>query len=441
MNAVVPDPIPSFVPSVSTDDFVYELPEDRIATHPRQNRERSRLLVCDAGSGQVEHRRFDELAWMVPPDAMLVLNDTKVVRARIVLHKETGGRVEFMLLEPVEPSPDPAVALAARHDACWNCMIGGVKKLRSQPRLHARVGEGDDAIEITAIVEERLDDCFRVRFRWSPPERTFGEVLERAGRMPLPPYIKRESTPSDVDTYQTVYAQREGAVAAPTAGLHFTPQLLDRMASRGVSIGRVTLHVGAGTFKQVESGRVDEHVMHRERISVTAEVLQMLAEHARLRQEGTARPFVMVGTTSLRTVESLYWFGARLMLCGESRIELSVDQWDPYRLADEHASLPSAADALQAVVEWHAALGGPDVSGHTGLFIVPGYEFRACDALITNFHQPGSTLILLVGAFLGRELWRRAYDQALGNGYRFLSYGDSSLLIGSNGRFSLPESQ
>jgi S-adenosylmethionine:tRNA ribosyltransferase-isomerase len=339
------------------------------------------------------------------------------------MHRPTGGRVEIFLLDPLEPSHDPALALAAHGESVWSCMIGGARKVAGGGELHGTFGEDG---EFSAIVEGREEDGFRVRFRWRPEQLSFAEVLEAVGRIPLPPYIRRDATDADADTYQTVYAEQEGAVAAPTAGLHFTQKTLSSLQSKGVLIERVTLHVGAGTFKQVKGDDVTAHQMHQERIAVSAETLGAMIEHAERRRDSHSSPFVIVGTTSLRTVESLYWFGARL-LAGEDidDPELVVEQWDPYRLSAQ--LLPDLVDALVAVDQWRGDREA--VAGRTRILIVPGYEFRCCDALVTNFHQPGSTLILLVGALLGHALWKRVYDEALANGYRFLSYGDSSLLI------------
>jgi S-adenosylmethionine:tRNA ribosyltransferase-isomerase len=413
----------SYIPSVSLSDYSYDLPESRIAPFPLAERDTSRLLVCDIPSGRIDHRTFSELPSLIPSDAMLILNDTRVVRARIVMHRPTGGRVEIFLLDPLEPSHDPALALAAHGECIWSCMIGGARKVAGGGGLHGTFGEDG---EFSATVEGRVEDGFRVRFKWRPESLTFAEVLEAVGRIPLRPYIKRDETDADDVTYQTVYAEQEGAVAAPTAGLHFTPTTLSSLTSKGVQITRVTLHVGAGTFKQVKGDDVTAHQMHQERIAVSAGTLGAMIAHAKRRRDSLSSPFVIVGTTSLRTLESLYWFGARLLAhddVGED--ELVVEQWDPYRLSREH--LPDLVDALVAVDHWR---GDRDaVTGRTRILIVPGYEFRCCDALVTNFHQPGSTLILLVGALLGHSLWKRVYDEALANGYRFLSYGDSSLLV------------
>lgn len=422
----------SYIPEVTVAEYAYELPEERVAFHPLAHRDRSRLLVADVRTKRIEHHIFSDLVSMIPSDAMLVVNDTRVVRARIVMRKETGGRVELFLLEPIEPSPDPARALAARGESVWQCMIGGARKIRHDGEIRGTFPGRDGTVELTASVEAAGGEGYGVRFRWTPEHLSFADVLEEAGRVPLPPYIKRETVESDATTYQTVYAEQEGAVAAPTAGLHFTPEMLEAIQQKGVAIEQVTLHVGAGTFKQVAGERVEEHEMHQERIVVTQETLQSLIGHARRRRESPEAPLVLVGTTTLRTMETLYWFGVRLIASDRGANELEeivVEQWDPYRLSAQLDSLPDLHDALEAVEGWRSTMGLNPMFGRTRILIVPGYEFRGCDGLITNFHQPGSTLILLVAALLGKEFWRRVYDEALTSGYRFLSYGDSSLLI------------
>lgn len=461
---------PDYIPEIRPAEYEYTLPDDRIAVRPAAQRDESRLLLCDARSRDIAHRRFGDLPRLIPPGATLVVNDTRVVRARLHLYRESGGKVEVLLTDPLSPSSDPAVALAARGESVWRCMVGGLKKIRNGGEIRApfplalpeetserekkkKEGreereEGKDAGRkgeppaaegighgmLYARLKEEDEAGPVLRFRWTPAEMSFAEVIERAGHVPLPPYIKRRDLPEDVSSYQTVYAEREGAVAAPTAGLHFTPDVLERIAARDIRTVRVTLHVGAGTFAPMKGERVGEHPMHAERIAVSEAALHSLLEAAG-RRERTGAPLVVVGTTSLRTLESLYWYGVRLLRneIDSSSSEPVVDQWDPYRLEREGA-LPSLREALQQVANRVASGGGGDnrdgVSGVTRLMIVPGYRFRACDALITNFHQPGSTLVLLVAAFLGKDLWRRAYDTALQEGYRFLSYGDSSLLIG-----------
>lgn len=416
-------------------DFHYDLPDDRIAAYPLEHRDRSRLLVCRIPEKSIDHRTFADLPSIIPPDAMLVMNDTRVVRARIVMHKETGGRVEFFLLEPTHPSRDPAVALAARGAATWVCMVGGARKIRQGDALEAIVLRGAEEIHLRVSIEgQDLAGGYHVSFRWEPQEASFAELLESIGTVPLPPYIKRSAVSGDVSGYQTVYAVSDGAVAAPTAGLHFTPGVLAALDARGIATERVTLHVGAGTFRPVKGEHIEEHRMHEERIVVSQRTLDHLRRHAALRAaSSTGHPFVLVGTTTLRTIESLYWFGVRIM-AGEigdadAPEDLLVAQWDPYRLERKLGARPDALSALEAVEGWRSAQGIDAIAGRTSLLIVPGYRFALCDALITNFHQPGSTLILLVGALLGHDLWRRVYDEALAAGYRFLSYGDSSILI------------
>jgi S-adenosylmethionine:tRNA ribosyltransferase-isomerase len=421
----------SVVPPVSLAEYHYDLPDSRIATHPLPERDRSRLLVTDVAAGAISHHIFSDLPSLIPADAMLVVNSTRVVRARIIMQRRTGGRVEIFLLEPVEPSNDPARALAAHGESIWACMVGGARKLAKEGELRGSFAAPDGGeIELRASLAGEHPEGFLIRFRWSPEALSFAELLEAAGKIPLPPYIKRDATDEDAGTYQTVYAREEGAVAAPTAGLHFTPAVLDALERRGVKIERVALHVGAGTFKQVK-GEVAEHEMHQERIVVARDTLAALIDHAERRERSMSSPFVLVGTTSLRTMESLYWLGARLIAGEKVEGELLVEQWDPYRLTDElgEARLPSPADALRAVERWRASHGMGAVGGRTGIMIVPGYRFMICDALITNFHQPGSTLILLVGALLGHDLWRRVYRTALEEGYRFLSYGDACLFV------------
>lgn len=425
----------SYIPSVSLSDYSYTLPPERIAERPLPERDASRLLVCRTAGGSIEHRMFRDLPSLIPPDALLVLNDTRVVRARIVMQRETGGRVELFLLEPIAPSHDPAVALAATGEGVWLCMVGGARKFAREGELHGRFSVGGGELHLHATLLERREEGFAVRFRWEPDSTSMADLLEVVGRIPLPPYIKREATEDDALTYQTVYARHEGAVAAPTAGLHFTPAIIGELRDRGVRMAHVALHVGAGTFKQVK-GDVASHEMHQERIVVSAAALAVLIDQARNRRDRSGHPLIVVGTTSLRTLESLYWFGARLVTgySDEMTGELLVEQWDPYRLESEREDLPDLPEALEAVERWRIARSADAVSGRTGIIIVPGYRFRCCDALITNFHQPDSTLILLVAALLGGDLWRRVYTEALEKGYRFLSYGDSSMLVLGEGK-------
>ncbi|MCC6400666.1 MAG: S-adenosylmethionine:tRNA ribosyltransferase-isomerase [Flavobacteriales bacterium] len=399
---------------LSVSSVLYDLPADRIAQHPPADRGSSRLLVYR--DGVIEDRIFADLPALLPAGALLVMNDTRVVNARLHFHKDTGARIEVFCLEPAHGGPVEE-AFQQVDEAEWRCALGNAKRWKQGPLGQLfRSPQGD-----VQLFAERLPDDghgTRVRFHWLPGGLTFAEVLARAGKVPLPPYMHRDAAVEDQERYQTVFARCEGSVAAPTAGLHFTPALLETLRSRGVQQARVTLHVGAGTFQPVHADTMAGHAMHRERILVGREVVQLLHDSAGV------RPIVVTGTTSLRTIESLYWHGARI-LRGSDPVELHVDQWEPYEfpLADH----PGVREALGAVLRWMDDRGMDQVTGSTALLIAPGYRMRLADALITNFHQPGSTLLLLVAACVGQD-WRRIYDHALSGGYRFLSYGDASLL-------------
>ena len=379
-------------------DYVYALPDARIAKHPPAERGDSKLLVYRGG--QITHRPFRAIADELPADALLVFNDTRVIPARIVLHKPTGARVEVFLLEPLLPSAAHEEVMNSTAACTWRCMIGNARKWRIGTALR----HPDLAFAATRTARDE------VRFAWTGA--TFGELLTAIGRLPLPPYIDRAVEAADRERYQTVYARAEGAVAAPTAGLHFTDEVLAELSARGLRREHVTLHVSAGTFQPVKSENVAEHPMHREQVWVHRRTVDALLE---------ARPTIPVGTTSLRTLESLYWFGVRLHHgLGDG---FAVRQNDPYELEPI-----DAAEALRLVRDHMDAGGLERIGGQTEVFFYPGYAFRVCDGLVTNFHQPGSTLVLLVAAFIGED-WRAVYEAALGEGYRFLSYGDSSLLL------------
>ncbi|MBK6629236.1 MAG: S-adenosylmethionine:tRNA ribosyltransferase-isomerase [Flavobacteriales bacterium] len=392
----------------------YELPADRIAQHPPADRGSSRLLVYR--EGMIEDRTFADLPGLLPATSLLVMNDTRVVNARLHFHKDTGARIEVFCLEPAHGG---AVEEAFQQvgEAEWRCALGNAKRWKQGPLGQLfRSPHGD----VKLFAERSPDDGYgpRVRFNWLPEGLTFAEVLARAGQVPLPPYMHRDAVVEDQERYQTVFARSEGSVAAPTAGLHFTSALLDALREHGIQEARVTLHVGAGTFLPVHADTMAGHSMHRERILVGREAVQLLHDSA------GARPIVVTGTTSLRTIESLYWHGARI-LRGSDPEELQVDQWEPYEgMADDG---PGVREAVGAVLRWMDDRGMDQVTGSTALLIAPGYRMRLADALITNFHQPGSTLLLLVAACVGPD-WRRIYDHALSGGYRFLSYGDASLL-------------
>ncbi len=441
----------AFVPKVPTEEYRYDLPPERIAAYPLDDRASSKLLVAVLRQGSrqndeqryhchIEHHGFRAITTLLPQRTLLVMNDSRVIAARIAMQKPTGGAAEVFCLQALHPSHDPAVAMLERGSSTWLCMVGGrnVKKgttlhvERNGIRLEARIIERGEQSSTEALV----------RFSWQPEHISFAECLDTCGEVPLPPYIKRSAEPSDKERYQTVYAKYEGSVAAPTAGLHFTNDVLQALESNGVRTERVTLHVGAGTFKPMTSTEAKNHTMHYERMSVRRSTVETL-----LAQRAERLPLVAVGTTSVRTLESLYWWGVRLLANDgnvQATTELTIAQWDAYRMNAELGNdmtqpLPSAATALQVVLDWMQWHELQSIEGETQLMIMPGYRFQLCDALITNFHQPASTLMLLVAAFLsdehGTSHWRTVYEAALAEQYRFLSYGDSSLLIANAEHF------
>jgi S-adenosylmethionine:tRNA ribosyltransferase-isomerase len=399
---------------LSIHDFTYQLPPDRIAPEPLANRDQSRLLVYQAG--QLEDRRFQELPSLLPPDSLLVFNDTKVVRARLFAQKPTGGLVELFCLEPVAPHTAIEPAMQQTGSCVWKCLVGNGKRWKTGPVLLKFTTDGKPAT-LTAERLEQGEGFAFIRFSWEPAQLPFAEVLQAAGHLPLPPYLNRPDTDVDAVRYQTVYAAHEGAVAAPTAGLHFSDAVLAELQARGIASAHVTLHVGAGTFQPVKADQMLGHPMHGEPISVTAATLRQLLEH-------WPRPVLAVGTTSLRTLESLYWLGARLVQQPAVDANWHVGQWQPY---EENPEVP-AETALRALLAYLEATGTEEVHATTQLLIAPSYRFRLVRGLITNFHQPESTLLLLVAALVGPE-WRQLYEHALEHNYRFLSYGDSSLLL------------
>ena len=398
-------------------DFTYPLPAGRIAPEPLPDRAASRLLV--SRGGVLTDRTFRDLPDELPAGALLVFNDTRVVRARLLARRPTGGQVELFCLEPVAPHRSLELALQQAGACTWRCLVGNGRRWKDGPvRLDFETADGRAA---TLHAERQAQEAGTalIDFRWEPAEVPFAEVLRAAGHLPLPPYIDRPHTAADAVRYQTVYAAAEGAVAAPTAGLHFTPEILAGLQARGFAIGHVTLHVGAGTFQPVKAGRMADHPMHAEPIIVTAALLRQLLAHR-------PGPVIAVGTTSLRTLETLYWLGAGLLLAPAPSAELLVTQWQPYELAAAANTSPEAA--LAALLRYLEARGTEALEANTRLLIAPGYRFRLAQGLITNFHQPESTLLLLVAALVGPG-WRAVYDHALAQGYRFLSYGDSSLLL------------
>ena len=405
---------------LSIHDFTYPLPSGRIAPEPLPDRAASRLLV--SRGGVISDKHFRDLPGELPADSLLIFNDTRVVRARLLARRPTGGQVELFCLEPVAPHRSLELALQQTGHCTWRCLVGNGRRWKEGPvTLEFTTAEG----QTTTLHAERQSQeagTALIDFRWEPAALPFAEVLRAAGHLPLPPYIARPDTATDAVRYQTVYAAAEGAVAAPTAGLHFTPEILAELREKGFSAGHITLHVGAGTFQPVKAAHMADHPMHTEPILVTAALLRQLLAHR-------PRPILAVGTTSLRTLETLYWLGVGLLqrTADTEPHELLVTQWQPYEQAGAAAHVSPEA-ALTALLRHLEAQGTDTLEANTRLLIAPGYQFRLITGLITNFHQPESTLLLLVAALLGPD-WRAVYDHALAHDYRFLSYGDSSLLL------------
>lgn len=398
---------------ISILDFTYTLPEDRIAYRPLEERDRSRLLVYKSGS--FEEDIYRNIANHLPGGSLLAFNNTRVVEARIIFTKPTGGQIEIFCLEPDDRYPDITSAMLEKGKVYWNCLIGGASKWKSGQVLTREFPGG----RLEARFIEKRSDSFIIELSWEPKEMAFAEVLHAAGLIPLPPYIKRKAEDEDLERYQTIYAQHDGSVAAPTAGLHFTQHIFEELKIKNITPVYVTLHVGAGTFKPVKAATMEGHDMHAEFIDVSASLLQNLLDRVN-------DPIVAVGTTSLRTLESLYWIAADLHT--NKRIidqHYELDQWFAWDNASIDMSRKEALTLLLSYMENHNL---ERLITRTRLLVMPGYHFKMVDALVTNFHQPQSTLLLLVAAFIGED-WRKLYEHALSNDFRFLSYGDGCLLF------------
>ena len=399
------------IQEIAIAEYDYPLPDERIAKYPLAERDTSKLLLYKGG--EIREEKFANLPSFIPQGALMVFNNTRVIQARLRFRKETGAQIEVFCLEPEQPA-DYQQMFQETKECVWQCLVGNSSRWKGGV-LSQVINIG--GVDVTLSVERVSSAAVNlVRFFWDGGF-TFAELLEAAGELPIPPYLNRKTEESDKNTYQTVYSKVKGSVAAPTAGLHFTPAVLSALDAAGVQRDEVTLHVGAGTFKPVKSELIADHEMHEEYIEVQRALLERLVAAG-----GAA---VAVGTTSVRTLESLYFLGEKVSenpAIEES--ELCVGQWEPYNR--EHKI--STVEALTALLQWLDAKGLDRVHSHTRIMIAPGYTFRIVKAIVTNFHQPKSTLLLLVSAFIGGN-WRKVYDYALENGFRFLSYGDSSLLI------------
>lgn len=408
------------------EEYNYPLPDKRIAKYPLAQRDQSKLLIYR--NGQVSEDRFYRVGEYLPADSLLIYNNTRVIQARLEFHKQSedgtqGARVEIFCLEPLEPH-DYQLSLGSTDGCTWKCMIGNAKKWKTGALALPVVLPSGEEVKLLAEKGAQTGNTFAVNFSWEGASVSFAEILDAVGELPIPPYLNRKTEESDKTTYQTVYSRIKGSVAAPTAGLHFTDDVLDGLRQRGIQTAEVTLHVGAGTFQPVKVADANQHTMHTEIIAVPKTTIQTIIENL--------GHIVAVGTTSMRTLESLYFLGVQLHDTLHSTPHtlhhtLSVAQFEPY----EMAHTLSTYEALQAIVEYLEQTGQDTLHAETQIMIKPGYVFHVVDQLITNFHQPKSTLLLLVSAFVGGD-WHTIYDYALSHDFRFLSYGDSSILFRRN---------
>ncbi len=401
------------VKSISITHYNYPLPDDRIAKYPLEKRDESKLLYYN--NGELRTHSFLDVPNLLPEDSLLIFNNTRVIHARILFKKPTGATVEVFCLSPSNPK-DYALSFQQTKKAVWTCMVGNAKRWK-QEDLTIDLDGAYGKVTLTARkLSTHSQEC-EIEFSWDNQKYSFSDLLQIAGSLPIPPYLNRPTEESDEKTYQTIYSQVEGSVAAPTAGLHFTNEVLERLRDKNISLSEVTLHVGAGTFKPVKAEQIGEHEMHTELISVKRETIEKM-----LNNDGQ---LVVVGTTSLRTIESLYYIGVKILKTNPSLLSnLMVEQWEPY---DVNNNGFTPKESLKGICKYMDDTNLDVLVASTRIIIAPGYEFKFVDALITNFHQPQSTLLLLVSAFVGED-WKSIYSYAMEHNFRFLSYGDSSLL-------------
>ncbi|HCS86913.1 MAG TPA: S-adenosylmethionine tRNA ribosyltransferase [Bacteroidales bacterium] len=400
------------------EDYNYPLPDERIAKYPLAKRDESELLIYQ--NGDIRQDKFLHLGTYLPKDTLLIYNNTKVIQARLLFHKATGAKIEIFCLEPLIPH-DYQLNLSATGGCRWKCMVGNLKKWK-QGTLVQRIHVGTKDFTLQAALVSSNGNVHQVDFSWDAPDISFAEILDAGGILPIPPYLNRETEESDKITYQTVYSNIKGSVAAPTAGLHFTKELLQELRGRGIQTAELTLHVGAGTFQPVKTADANLHTMHTEIIAVPKTCLQEILDNV--------GHICAVGTTSMRTLESLYHIGVKLSSIPQeewNNLPIHVQQFEPYTA---NSNL-TAYDAVCYILKYLDHIGQNTLHAETQIMIKPGYDFKIVDMLITNFHQPKSTLLLLVSAFIGED-WRKVYQYALSNKFRFLSYGDSSLLFRNN---------
>jgi len=400
------------VKNINIKNFHYDLPFERIAKYPLEKRDSSRLLIFK--NKKISESTYSVIENYIPSKSVLFFNNTRVIPARIFFKNSSNKLIEVFCLEPISNSYDPYSELNKTSSSIWKCIVGGASKWKDEVLIF-----NEDYITIKAEKIKKIKDIFIIKFTWEPSNKTFSEILETAGSIPIPPYLKRKTETIDLLRYQTVYAKNAGSVAAPTAGLHFTDLLLEKIKNKNCLIESLTLHVGAGTFKPVKTTTMAEHEMHKEYIDIDIQSLKNLLNHSN-------ECIVAVGTTSLRTLESLYWIGLKLHKNENiTEKELNIQQWESY---DNCKILITKEEALINIIKYLEKTNSERLYAKTGILIAPGYKFKIVNALITNFHQPESTLILLIAAFIGED-WRNIYNYAIENEFRFLSYGDGSLLF------------
>lgn len=398
---------------IQIEKFNYNLPDERIAKYPLAQRDSSKLLVYK--SGKIIDAAFKDISEYLPLDSLMIFNNTKVIQARLQFQKDTGAKIEIFCLEPCAPA-DYLFSFQQTKECSWLCLVGNSKKWK-EDKLSLQVEVNNISLTLSAERLKRVGDSSEILFSWNNEYVTFADILDAVGELPIPPYLNRKTEESDINTYQTVYSKIIGSVAAPTAGLHFTPKVLKQIEDKGIGRAEVTLHVGAGTFKPVQASEIGGHDMHSELISVKKETIELLLANR-------TKKIVAVGTTSVRTLESLYYLG---VLLGENanESELFVPQWMPY----ENESTLTVEESLSNILKYLNVQQLDILVAHTAIMIAPSYSYKIVNAIVTNFHQPQSTLLLLVSAFTKGDNWQQIYKHALDSDYRFLSYGDSSLLL------------
>lgn len=403
------------VKQIKIQDFDYPLPDNRIAKYPLPKRDLSKLLVLK--NNKLESSVFKQIGDYLPPASVLFFNETKVIQARLLFQKQGGANIEIFCLEPTGKSTDYQIAFSHSSPVLWKCLVGNSRRWK-EGKLSMNVLINGKNIVLSAERIEKTDQNSVIEFSWDDKDLSFAVILEAAGEIPLPPYLHRDAEPSDKERYQTVFAKFDGSVAAPTAGLHLTENLIQSLKNQGHQFEHLTLHVGAGTFKPVSTTTIGEHQMHSEVIIVSRQTIENLIN-------ALNRSIIPIGTTSMRTLESLYWIGLMLIEEGTKKRNLHLSQWFPYQ---ERESLPETKIALEKIIEYLDIQNLNKLTSSTALMIVPQYKVRVVKGIITNFHQPKSTLLLLVSALIG-ERWKEAYQFALEHDFRFLSFGDSCLFL------------